>query len=184
MADTTVHVDLTGTTGTIGTTGRSDTVLVEHPTHVADPDDVPVKTTMMYFDNDDSTPMVCWTLDAKQPRHAQLLTSVERWRRMEGQTTQQTVHMLVKSANQDGHCRTSDWLPMRRPRILLVNSPYMGGLRGTSLESHDGGWLTMGFSQVSCFHKPYRFWDLPGEDSNRGKHAKHAKHASGDDTED
>ena len=84
--------------------------------------------------------------------------------------------MLVKAANQDGHYRTPDWLPMRRPRILLVNSPYMGGLRGTSLESHHGGWLTMGFSQVGCFHNPYRFWDLPGEDSSRGKHAKHGKH--------
>jgi hypothetical protein len=162
MAGKTVSVDLAGTSsksGTSSTSGSSDLF-------VADPADVPDNITMMYFDNDDNTGVVCWMLDTKQDQDAQLVTTVEKWMSMQGRTTQQIMDMLVKAANQDGHFRTGLATPMRRPRILLVNSPVMGGLRGISLESNNGSWLTMKFRQVSYFFKPYRFWNLPGEDEH------------------
>lgn len=125
--------------------------------------DVPLYTTMLYFNNDDQTPVVGWKLDCKNKRHAQFLAHLETWMWPHHMiTAQQIINMLVEAANQDGNCRTASPEPPRRPRYLLVGCQSMGGLRGVSFESHKGGWLHIEYSQASCFDKPYKFWDLPG----------------------
>ena len=136
-------------------------VMVNQP--VVDESVVPFNTTMLYFNNDDNTPVACWKLDGKDKQHAKFLLEIEAWMWMRGPTAQQTIDLLVKAANQDGSSRTSSLEPLRRPRFLLVNHLSMGGLRGACFESNQKGWLHMTHSQVHYFDKPYKFWELPGD---------------------
>ena len=50
-------------------------VMVNQP--VVTPSVVPFNTTMLYFNNDDNTPVACWKLDGKDKQHAKFLGEIE-----------------------------------------------------------------------------------------------------------
>jgi hypothetical protein len=135
---------------------------------VLKPREVPHGTTMLYFNNDDKTPVVCLKVDGSDSRLRKLLRTIENWMCMRDGTSQEIMNLLVQVANQDGCQRTADVVPMRRPRIMLVNSPGMGGVGGVCLESYKKGWQTTWFSEEKYFHEPRHNCVFPGE-SKHGK---------------
>jgi hypothetical protein len=138
-------------------------ITITHATKVKKPCEVPHSTTMVYFDNDDKKPAVCFKVESSDQQLCKILRKIHSWMSMQDGTTQQILDMLVEIANQDGHERSASVVPMRRPRIMLVNSLGMGGVGGVSLESNAKNWQTTWFDEEKHFFKPFKTCVFAGQ---------------------
>lgn len=131
-------------------------------------------TTMVYFNNNDKTPVLGFKVDGTDLQLSKVLRKIQNWVLMQDETkTEDVMDMLVEIANQDGGQRLAS-VSNRAPCIMLVNSPGMGGTLLMCLEATNNGWVTAQFDDDKYFFTGYRLAKLEASDENQATKATKA----------